>query len=43
MRPWAGDAYNKGDESDPAQAHAAFSGPGGEQARLDKADDCTPR
>ncbi|MFI9052536.1 hypothetical protein [Streptomyces sp. NPDC053427] len=40
-RPWAGDVYDEGDESDPAQAYAAFSGPSGEQAWLDKAEDGT--
>lgn len=40
-RPWAGDEYDEGDESDPAQAFAAFSGPNNEQAWLDKADDGT--
>ncbi|MEU0857400.1 hypothetical protein ABZ352_18450 [Streptomyces griseofuscus] len=40
-RPWAGDLYDEGDETDPAQAYAAFSGPHGEQAWLDKAEDGT--
>ncbi|MGW7090093.1 hypothetical protein ACWGH2_42290 [Streptomyces sp. NPDC054871] len=40
-RPWAGDVYDEGDETDPAQAYAAFSGPAGEQAWLDKAEDGT--
>lgn len=40
-RPWAGDVYDEGDESDPAQAYASFSGPSGEQAWLDKAEDGT--
>ncbi|MFD7763573.1 hypothetical protein [Streptomyces microflavus] len=40
-RPWAGDMYDEGDESDPAQAYASFSGPAGEQAWLDKAQDGT--
>ncbi|MFF4188091.1 hypothetical protein ACFYZ9_33345 [Streptomyces sp. NPDC001691] len=40
-RPWAGDPYDEGDESDPAQANSAFSGPGGEEAWLDKAPDGT--
>ncbi|MEU5181139.1 hypothetical protein AB0G49_13915 [Streptomyces longwoodensis] len=40
-RPWAGDAYDEGDESDPGQAFAAFSGQSGEQAWLDKAEDGT--
>ncbi len=41
VRPWAGDMYDEGDETDPAQAYAAFSGPHGEQAWLDKAEDGT--
>ncbi|MFC8537988.1 hypothetical protein ACFUJY_29310 [Streptomyces sp. NPDC057249] len=40
-RPWAGDVYDEGDETDPAQAYAALSGPNGEQAWLDKAEDGT--
>jgi hypothetical protein len=40
-RPWAGDLYDEGDESDPAHAYASFSGPSGEQAWLDKAEDGT--
>jgi hypothetical protein len=40
-RPWAGDAYDEGDETDPAQAYASFSGNNGEQAWLDKAEDGT--
>ncbi|MFF0754396.1 hypothetical protein [Streptomyces sp. NPDC004267] len=40
-RPWAGDLYDEGDESDPAEAYAAMSGPNGEQAWLDLADDGT--
>ncbi|MEU6632833.1 hypothetical protein ABZ905_31805 [Streptomyces parvus] len=40
-RPWAGDMYDEGDESDPAHAYASFSGPAGEQAWLDKAPDGT--
>ncbi|RSS97245.1 hypothetical protein EF903_01610 [Streptomyces sp. WAC05292] len=40
-RPWAGDLYDEGDETDPAQAFAAFSGQEGEQAWLDKAEDGT--
>jgi hypothetical protein len=31
--------YDEGDETDPAQAYASFSGPAGEQAWLDKAED----
>ncbi|WP_404949154.1 hypothetical protein HFP70_35820 [Streptomyces sp. ARC14] len=40
-RPWAGDVYDEGDESDPAEAYAGFSGQNGEQAWLDKAEDGT--
>ncbi|MFD9248393.1 hypothetical protein [Streptomyces bottropensis] len=40
-RPWAGDVYDEGDETDPAQAYAALSGPNGEQAWLDLAEDGT--
>lgn len=40
-RPWAGDVYDEGDETDPAQAYAALSGPNGEQSWLDKAEDGT--
>lgn len=40
-RPWAGDPYDEGDETDPAQANAAFAGEGGEEAWLDKATDGT--
>jgi hypothetical protein len=40
-RPWSGDAYDEGDETDPAQAFAAFSGENGEEAWLDKAEDGT--
>ncbi|MBV1940756.1 hypothetical protein KUF83_29935 [Streptomyces sp. BV286] len=40
-RPWAGAVYDEGDETDPAQAYAALSGPNGEQAWLDKAEDGT--
>ncbi|MGC4950912.1 hypothetical protein ACLQ2N_32570 [Streptomyces sp. DT224] len=40
-RPWAGDVYDEGDETDPAEAYAALSGPNGEQAWLDKAEDGT--
>ncbi|MER5482657.1 hypothetical protein ABT024_05485 [Streptomyces sp. NPDC002812] len=40
-RPWAGDLYDEGDESDPAQAYASFAGNEGEQAWLDKAGDGT--
>ncbi|NEA53580.1 hypothetical protein G3I60_05265 [Streptomyces sp. SID13666] len=40
-RPWAGDAYDEGDETDPAQAFAAYSGDTGEEAWLDQASDGT--
>lgn len=40
-RPWAGDLYSKGDETDPDDAFAAYSGSGGEQAWLDQAPDGT--
>ncbi|MEV0487370.1 hypothetical protein AB0I69_43060 [Streptomyces sp. NPDC050508] len=40
-RPWAGDVYDEGDETDPTQAYASFAGPSGEQAWLDKAEDGT--
>lgn len=40
-RPWAGDVYDEGDETDPTLAYAAFSGQSGEQAWLDKAEDGT--
>ncbi|AWI32702.1 hypothetical protein [Streptomyces tirandamycinicus] len=40
-RPWAGDVYDEGDETDPALAYASFSGQDGEQAWLDKAEDGT--
>lgn len=42
-RPWAGDPYNEGDESDPQgpDAWCAYAGAGGEQAWLDQAPDGT--
>ncbi|MEW1677821.1 hypothetical protein AB0O47_31985 [Streptomyces noursei] len=40
-RPWAGDAYDDGDETDPAHAYATFSGKDGEEAWLDRAPDGT--
>lgn len=40
-RPWAGDAYDEGDETDPANAYAAFTGQDGEEAWLDRAPDGT--
>ncbi|HET9656132.1 MAG TPA: hypothetical protein VFP72_12305 [Kineosporiaceae bacterium] len=38
---WAGDRYEEGDETDPQGAFAAFTGQGGEEAWLDRADDGT--
>ncbi|MFB8026009.1 MULTISPECIES: hypothetical protein [unclassified Streptomyces] len=40
-RPWAGDVYDEGDETDPVQAYASLSGPAGEEAWLDQAEDQT--
>ncbi|MFF0481959.1 hypothetical protein [Streptomyces sp. NPDC004435] len=40
-RPWSGDPYDEGDETDPADAFAAYKGPGGEEAWLDQAPDGT--
>ncbi|MEU1592784.1 hypothetical protein ABZ468_07960 [Streptomyces sp. NPDC005708] len=40
-RPWSGDQYDQGDETDPAQAFAAYTGSNGEQAWLDQAPDGT--
>ncbi|MFI5990275.1 hypothetical protein ACIBAC_00275 [Streptomyces sp. NPDC051362] len=42
-RPWAGDEYNEGDETDPngPQSWSAFTGSNGEQAWLDKGTDGT--
>ncbi|MGX1268082.1 hypothetical protein [Streptomyces phaeoluteigriseus] len=42
-RPWAGDEYNEGNETDPdgPEAWCAYAGSGGEQAWLDKAPDGT--
>ncbi|MFB6630021.1 hypothetical protein ACFCWY_09005 [Streptomyces sp. NPDC056362] len=40
-RPWAGDLYGEGDETDPGQAFAAYGGGDGEEAWLDKAPDGT--
>lgn len=40
-RPWSGDMYDEGDETDPAQAYAAYTGSNGEQAWLDQAPDGT--
>ena len=38
---WAGDLYDQGDESDPAQAFAVFTGGAGLEGWLDRADDGT--
>ncbi|MEV7512065.1 hypothetical protein AB0O57_29325 [Streptomyces sp. NPDC091201] len=40
-RPWAGDMYDEGDESDPADSFAAYTGSAGEEAWLDQAADGT--
>ncbi|MFE3644855.1 hypothetical protein ACFXOM_28415 [Streptomyces sp. NPDC059169] len=40
-RPWAGDMYDDGDETDPADAFSAYTGSNGEQAWLDRAPDGT--
>ncbi|MEV8344559.1 hypothetical protein [Streptomyces niveus] len=42
-RPWAGDEYGEGDETDPdgPDSWCAYAGSGGEQAWLDKAPDGT--
>lgn len=40
-RPWSGDPYDEGDETDPADAFAAYKGAGGEEAWLDQAPDGT--
>ncbi|AKN68754.1 hypothetical protein QR97_02100 [Streptomyces sp. PBH53] len=40
-RPWSGDMYDEGDESDPADAFAAYKGGNGEEAWLDQATDGT--
>ncbi|MFJ7054698.1 hypothetical protein ACIQU7_23610 [Streptomyces albidoflavus] len=40
-RPWSGDPYNEGDETDPSDAFAAYTGPDGEEAWLDQAPDGT--
>ncbi|RZU28319.1 hypothetical protein EV284_6485 [Streptomyces sp. BK022] len=40
-RPWAGDEYSAGDESDPADAFSAYTGSNGEQAWLDRDTDGT--
>ncbi|WP_328491160.1 hypothetical protein [Streptomyces zaomyceticus] len=40
-RPWAGDMYDEGDETEPDAAFSAYSGVDGEQAWLDRAPDGT--
>ncbi|GHF33588.1 hypothetical protein GCM10010218_13350 [Streptomyces mashuensis] len=40
-RPWSGDMYDDGDETDPADAFAAYKGTDGEEAWLDQAPDGT--
>ncbi|NUL21838.1 hypothetical protein [Streptomyces lunaelactis] len=40
-RPWSGDMYDEGDETDPAAAFAAYKGANGEEAWLDQAPDGT--
>ncbi|MEU8540897.1 hypothetical protein AB0C52_13070 [Streptomyces sp. NPDC048717] len=40
-RPWSGDPYDAGDETDPDDAFAAYKGAGGEEAWLDQAPDGT--
>ncbi|MGI5337668.1 hypothetical protein ACQEVS_09855 [Streptomyces sp. CA-181903] len=40
-RPWSGDMYDEGDETDPADAFAAYKGADGEEAWLDQAPDGT--
>ncbi|MFF8789217.1 hypothetical protein [Streptomyces sp. NPDC015125] len=40
-RPWAGDMYDEGDETDPADSFSAYTGSNGEQAWLDRAQDGT--
>ncbi|MCX4976449.1 hypothetical protein [Streptomyces sp. NBC_00620] len=40
-RPWSGDMYDEGDETDPEGAFAAYTGSEGEQAWLDQAPDGT--
>ncbi|MFZ3557201.1 hypothetical protein [Streptomyces sp. BH055] len=39
--PWSGDMYDEGDETDPANAFAAYKGAAGEEAWLDQAPDGT--
>lgn len=38
---WAGDLYESGDESDPVESYAVFTGANGEEAWLDRAPDGT--
>ncbi|MEU1335121.1 hypothetical protein [Streptomyces sp. NPDC005865] len=40
-RPWSGDMYDEGDETEPANAFAAYEGADGEEAWLDQAPDGT--
>ncbi|GGW95128.1 hypothetical protein [Streptomyces noursei] len=40
-RPWSGDMYDEGDETDPSAAFAAYKGANGEEAWLDQAPDGT--
>ncbi|MFG2865470.1 hypothetical protein [Streptomyces sioyaensis] len=40
-RPWSGDMYDEGDETDPVDAFAAYKGTDGEEAWLDQAPDGT--
>ncbi|WP_435244709.1 hypothetical protein [Streptomyces sioyaensis] len=40
-RPWSGDMYDEGDETDPSAAFAAYQGANGEEAWLDQAPDGT--
>ncbi|MFP3991005.1 hypothetical protein U9R90_26765 [Streptomyces sp. E11-3] len=40
-RPWSGDMYDEGDETDPSSAFAAYQGASGDEAWLDQAPDGT--
>ncbi|MEW1700098.1 hypothetical protein ACIQCR_17070 [Streptomyces sp. NPDC093249] len=40
-RPWSGDPYDEGEETDPSAAFAAYKGERGEEAWLDQAPDGT--
>ncbi|MFE3139643.1 hypothetical protein [Streptomyces scopuliridis] len=40
-RPWSGDMYDEGDETDPTGAFASYNGANGEEAWLDQAPDGT--